>query len=165
MNKIYLGSKNPIKLLAVKDVFNEYEVIACNADSLIGSQPKTIEETIAGAYNRAKALKEDGLRIGLEAGVTIINNKCYLINFGALIDGEEVFYAGGTFIPLPDEIKDMLFLENVELKDAMEKFIGIKDINKKEGTIGYLTNDMVCRYDIFNHICRLLLGQKKACNK
>ena len=107
--KVYVGSQNKVKVGAVEDVLSEfcYEVIGVAVDSKVDSQPKSDYETITGAFNRANALPKDGLRIGLEAGVELLDNILYLTNFGVLIDDEENIYkAGGTRLPLPKEIKD-----------------------------------------------------------
>lgn len=162
MNKCYLGSKNIVKLEAVKEVLNDYDVIGISVDSKVGSQPKSDEETIQGALNRALALPKDGLRIGLEAGVHIHNNKLFLVNWGVMIDfNDEVYYAGGTRIPLDDFIKDKLFNQNMELADVMDEYLNTKGIKYKEGAIGYYTYNLIKRKDIFVHIMKLLYGQYK----
>lgn len=159
MNKIYCASLNPNKVNAVKKVFGNYLVYPVENKNET-KQPKSIEETIDLAYNRIKDINELGLKIGLEAGVSIIDNTCYLVNFGVLVDEDNNIYkAGGTFIPLPDIIKTKIYDENLELKDAIQELVKDKDINIHTGTIGYLTNDLVTREDIFLEICKLLKGQ------
>ena len=97
MTKCYLGSLNRVKLAAVKEVFQDCEVIAMNVESGVKAQPLSDEETIRGARNRALALPEDGLRIGLEAGVQMQEGLLFLVNWGVLVDLEgNVYYAGGT---------------------------------------------------------------------
>lgn len=160
--KIYIGSKNINKINAVKSVFeNElYEVISMNVNSQVSAQPKNDEETIKGALNRALCLPTDGFRIGLEAGVEVLNDILFLTNFGVLIDeNQNIYYAGGTRIPLPKEIKNLIFGEGLELSDAMSKYFQVKDIKHKNGAIGYFTEDLVTRKDIFVHIVKLLYGQ------
>lgn len=159
MNKIYCGSLNPNKVKATEKVFNDYLVCSVECKNQT-KQPKTIEETINLAYNRIKDIKEEGLKIGLEAGVSIIDDTCYLVNFGVLVDEDNNIYkAGGTFIPLPDIIKTKIYDENLELKDAIQSLVKDKDISIHTGTIGYLTSDYVTREDIFIEICKLLKGQ------
>lgn len=162
MKKVYVGSGNNVKVNAVKKVLEPfgYEVCGIAVDSLVSSQPLTDEETIKGAYNRAKALPSDGLRIGLEAGVELVNDDLFLTNFGVLIDQDNnVYKAGGTRIVLPEEIKKMIFEEHLELSDAMEKHFKTVDIKHHQGAIGYFTDGLVVRMDIFEHIVKLLYGQ------
>lgn len=160
--KAYLGSKNIVKLNATIEVLSEYgyDVVGLDVDSMVGAQPKNDGETMHGAYNRAMALPKDGLRIGLEAGVELLDDILYLTNFGVLIDEEDnVFRAGGTRIVLPVEIKSMIFEKGYELSDAMEAYFNTLDIKHKEGAIGYFTKNLVVRKDIFTHIVKLLYGQ------
>lgn len=159
---VYLGSKNIVKVTAVKEILEPlgYEVIGLDVDSQVGAQPKNDKETITGAYNRANALPEDGLRIGLEAGVEELEGILYLTNWGALIDeNSKVYKAGGTRLPLPKEIATLIMEKGYELSDAMNLYFSTQDIKHKNGAIGYFTCDLVKRVDIFTHIVKLLYGQ------
>jgi inosine/xanthosine triphosphatase len=159
---VYLGSSNKVKLSATKKVLEPlgYEVVSIQARSFVDNQPKSDEETITGAINRARALPGTGLRIGLEAGVQYHLGKLFLTNWGALIDEQEnIYIAGGTRIPLPKEIESKIIDYNYELASAMEEFTSIKDIRSKQGAIGVFTQDLVKREDIFIHIVKLLYGQ------
>lgn len=161
-SKVYLGSINEIKIQATKQVLEPlgFQIVSYRANSFVSNQPKTDEETITGALNRARELPSDGLRIGLEAGVAYHHNKLFLTNWGALIDdaGNE-FIAGGTRIELPKEIEYKIMVEHKELADAMEEWTQIENIRIKQGAIGVFTSNMVKRIDIFTHIVRLLYGQ------
>lgn len=159
--KVYIGSTNIVKVNAIKEVFEPlgYEVISIEANSLVGAQPKTDYETIEGARNRAKALPTDGLAIGLEAGVEYLDKVLYLTNWGVMLDKNNEFIAGGTRIPLPNEIANLIINDHCELSDAMEQYFRTKDIKHHNGAIGYFTCDVVKRIDIFVHIAKLLYGQ------
>ncbi|NLD26522.1 MAG: DUF84 family protein [Acholeplasmataceae bacterium] len=159
MTKCYVGSLNKVKLAAVKEVLNDYEVIGMNVNSNVGAQPKCDAETILGAKNRALALPDDGLRIGLEAGVQFHDDTLFLVNWGVLIDQGHIYYAGGTRIPLPEFVKEKIFSEGQELATVMEDYLQINDVRSKEGAIGFFTNSLVKRKDIFVHIVKLLYGQ------
>jgi len=158
----YVGTKNVVKLNAVKEVLNPlgYTVLGFDVESKVSNQPKTDEETILGAKNRALALPKDGLRIGLEAGVAMLDDTLYLTNFGVMIDlDDNIYKAGGTRIPLPNVIKDLIINDNLELSEAMNLYFKTVDIKHKNGAIGYFTSDLVKRVDIFTHIVKLLYGQ------
>lgn len=160
IKKVYVASTNEAKVKACKEVLNDYQVISLKVDSLVSSQPKSDEETIQGALNRAKALPKDGLRIGLEAGVNFHNDRLFLVNWGVLIDEEEnVYYAGGTRIELPDFVKKGIFDEGKELADIMGETFHDQDIRLKQGAIGIFTNNQIKRVDIFIHIVKLLYGE------
>ena len=116
IKKLYVGTKNKAKIEAVIEVFKNFEVVPMEGESGVSRQPLSEEETINGAKNRAKSLPA-GYRLGLEAGVTKINGICFLINFGVLIDPEDnEYFAGGTYLPLPDFVSDRLYNSDVELK-------------------------------------------------
>ncbi|HKM30150.1 MAG TPA: DUF84 family protein [Bacilli bacterium] len=160
MNKIYLGSLNAAKLQAVKEAIPGYAVIGIAVDSKVKCQPLDDAETMTGAYNRAIALPKDGLRIGLEAGVNMHENVMFLVNWGVLIDEEDkVYYAGGTRIPVPLNVKRGILEEGKELADVMAAYSDIENIREKAGAIGYFTCNQVTRSDIFVHIVKLLYGQ------
>ncbi len=74
--KIAVGSTNPVKIAAVRDVttrvWPEAQIVSIAAESGIGSMPMSSEETLLGAENRARtALRLSGadFGIGLEGGV------------------------------------------------------------------------------------------------
>lgn len=160
MSKIYIGSKNPAKVSAVREVFENSQVIDLAVNSHVSHQPKSDAETILGALNRAAALPRDGLRIGLEGGVHLHDNTLFMVNWGVLIDlNDNVYYAGGTRIPLPIEFKDPLLSGEKELAELIDEYTTRNDIRSNEGSIGIFTSNMVIRKDIFVHICKLLYGQ------
>lgn len=160
MYKVYVGSTNKVKVAAVKEALSDYEVIAIEVGSQVHKQPWGDEETIKGAYNRALALPKGGIRIGLEAGVSLCEGKLFLINWGVLIDEkDDVYYAGGTRIPLPDLVKEKLMDRKYELAEVMDKYYHTTDIKHNEGAISIFTDGLVKRKDIFTHIVKLLYGQ------
>ncbi|HNZ50303.1 MAG TPA: DUF84 family protein [Bacilli bacterium] len=162
MRKCYVGSQNRVKLLAVKRVLKNYEVIGFEVNSQVSKQPKSDLETIQGAVNRALCLPKDGLRIGLEAGVQLHEERLFLVNWGVLIDEyEHQYMAGGTRIPLPDFMKEALLEQGRELAEVMDEYTHSSNIRQKQGAIGVFTNNLVKREDIFIHIVKLLYGQYK----
>ncbi len=160
MSKIYIGSKNPAKIAAVEEVFINYSIISQDVDSGVSCQPIGDEETIQGALNRALKLPQDSIRIGLEGGITLHNDTLYLINWGVLVDEDDnIFYAGGTRIPLPDDFKVLLENRKLELAELIDKYSNKTNVRSHEGAIGIFTCNVVQRKDIFVHICKLLYGQ------
>lgn len=160
--KLYVGSINRVKVSAVVEALDDFDlnIIPFEANSEVGAQPIGDEQTLQGAINRANSLPTNGLRIGLEAGVTLLNEQLYLVNFGALIDEDnELYVAGGTRLPLPNEIKDLIFNKGLELADAMKEYFNVEGIKHQNGAVGYFTNDLVKRKEIFIHITKLLYGQ------
>ncbi len=72
---VIVGSKNPTKIQAVRNVFPELELSSREVPSKVSAQPFSDEETRIGAVNRAKACaagSADAIGIGLEGGVMYV---------------------------------------------------------------------------------------------
>ena len=161
VKNVIVGSMNRNKVNGVREILEPlgYQVYGKESPSNVSNQPKSDSETITGACNRAYNLKEGFLRIGLEAGVHVEHGVMYLVNWGALVDEyDNCFVAGGTRIPLPQEIANLIN-QGYELKDAMDKYYDEHEINVREGAIGYFTCNYLERMEIFTHITKLLYGQ------
>lgn len=172
IKNVYVGSNNIVKIRACREVIEPYgfQVIGKESNSMVSNQPKSDEETMTGAINRALNLKEGYLRIGLEAGVSYQKGILFLVNWGALIDeNENIYVAGGTRIPLPKEIEKLIINDKMELADAMDTYYKTVDIKHANGAIGFFTENQIKREEIFTHIVKLLYGQylhyKKAQEK
>ena len=161
VKNVIVGSMNRNKVNGVREILEPlgYQVYGKDSPSNVSNQPKSDSETLTGACNRAYNLKEGFLRIGLEAGVHIEQGVMYLVNWGALVDEyDNCFVAGGTRIPLPSEIAQLIN-QGYELKDAMDKYFDQHEINVREGAIGYFTCNFLERKEIFTHLTKLLYGQ------
>lgn len=158
--KILVGSKNPTKVQAVKNVFPTAEIGDLEVHSKVAAQPFSDEETMEGAINRAKECVVEGcIGIGLEGGVMEIDGDMYLCNWGALADENgEVYVASGARIPLPEEVTEQLE-KGRELGEIMDEYTSQKNVRSKEGAIGIFTNEVVNREEMFTHVIKLLKGQ------
>lgn len=159
---IVIGSKNPAKMAAVKEVFLDDYVLPVDAPSQVSKQPFSDTETRLGAINRAynglETVSGD-IGIGLEGGVMYVDNDLYLCNWGSLVTKENnIFTASGARILLPVEIDEEL-KNGTELGDVMDRYAKRQDIRKKEGAIGIFTNDHISRKEMFVHVIKLLHGQ------
>lgn len=159
---IIVGSKNPAKIGAVKNIFPHDQITSMDVSSNVSSQPLSDEETKQGALNRAKQCAQscsNTIGIGLEGGVMFLENEFFLCNWGALVTSEgKVYTASGARIMLPNKIGEQL-KQGAELGDLMDHYAKKKDIRKKEGAIGVFTNNLVSRKDMFSHVVQLLKGQ------
>jgi len=164
MIKIAIGTMNPAKVSAVKSIFSsdKYELFPTDVPSNVAAQPFSDEETLKGAINRAEnALEKEGadIAIGLEGGVVRTSDGLWVCNWGALVDRDgATVLAGGARFPLPREIADEV-IGGKELGDVIDLYTGKKDIRKREGAVGILTNGMIDRAEMFSHIVQLLAGQ------
>jgi len=161
--KVIVGSKNLAKIRAVKEIFTDMTVVTKDVPSNVSAQPFSDEETRKGAINRAiKCLEnesDDVLAIGLEGGVTYINQDMYLCNWGALVNiNQDIYTASGARILLPQIISDQL-REGLELGDIMATLTNNQKVRHYEGAIGTLTNHFVSRKEMFAHVVNILRGQ------
>lgn len=161
---IIIGSKNPAKIQAVKQVFTEdiYSFKEIDARSGVSDQPFSDEETIEGAINRATdalIIGQGQIGIGLEGGVEDTEYGLFLCNWGALVtESKPPIIAGGARILLPEGIAERL-RSGEELGPVMEEFTNQQNIGKGEGAIGVFTYGVIPRSDMFSHIVKLLFGQ------
>ncbi|PLS14884.1 inosine/xanthosine triphosphatase [Bacillus sp. M6-12] len=162
--KIAIGSKNPAKAEAVKAAIGRDLAVylEVDAESGVSSQPFSDEETIKGAINRAKnslASVSAEVGIGLEGGVVETEYGLFLCNWGALVTQKgKTFIGGGARIPLPPEVAEQLQAGR-ELGPVMAEYTKKKDVRKKEGAIGVFTNERITRFEMFQHIVYMLIGQ------
>ncbi|WP_216831801.1 DUF84 family protein [Alkalihalobacterium elongatum] len=160
-----VGSKNPAKLEAVRSVFTDVktvDIIGVDVNSNVSAQPFSDEETMEGAISRAKGcLIDERVKVGfgLEGGVTETKAGLMLCNWGALMDRNgEMTVASGAKIILPDHLAVQV-RAGKELGDVIDRFAKERDVRKKGGTVGILTNGLITRSMMFEHIVRLLVGQ------
>ena len=148
---VKIGSDNPSKINAVKMIFEklfdfEIEYIPARVDSGVPAQPFN-DETVRGAINRAKKLKDYDYAIGIEAGLFWENEiEEYLDRaYCAIIDKYRMMSVGhsGGF-SYPPIVIDMV-KSGMEVGEAMEKLSGIEEIKKKMGAIGYLSKGIIKR--------------------
>ncbi|MFK9091144.1 DUF84 family protein [Bacillus salipaludis] len=162
--KIIIGSKNPAKINAVKNSFDDQEAdfVTIDIPSGVNAQPFSDEESIEGAINRAiGALKQGNgdIGIGLEGGVHETSHGLLLCNWGALaMTNMEPIIAGGARFRLPEEVAARLRAGD-ELGPVMDEYAKMENVRKHEGAIGIFTNGMINRVEMFTHVTKLLVGQ------
>lgn len=158
--KILVGSKNPVKLAAAKEAFLAYfddiEVEGVNVDSSVSDQPLD-EETFEGAEHRAKVLKKLDEKasigasyfIGIEGGAFNIYSKWFGVGIVCIMDQKgNVGFGTSPMFELWGEATEKV-LEGIELGDIMGDVTGDPDIKRKEGAVGFLTDGVVKRKDLY----------------
>lgn len=171
MLKIAVGSKNPVKVQAVKSafekVFGDCEIIGVSVPSGISDMPMSFLEISQGAKNRArKAIRalEADYGVGLEGGLDENELGTFLVGFVAIVDKNDVWgYSRGEGLFLPEKIVKRVKEENKELGEVMDEIRGLKNTKQQEGCIGYFTNNLIDRKDSFEKpvICALSRFSKK----
>jgi len=157
--KISVGTQNKGKLEAVKNAmfcYGEYsasQITGTEVESGVSNQPKTIDETITGAKNRAKnAYNKEmaDLGIGLESGIFPVNQtkSGYMdTTVCAIFDGKNFHLGFSSCFEYPKKMIDMIFQENKEISDiAIELgFTNDRSFREDKGMIGVLTKGVITR--------------------
>lgn len=150
--KIAIGSKNPVKIQATKNVIKKVrpdaKVISVDVKSGISTQPLSDNEAITGAINRAKkALKKlkTDLGIGMEGSIHKDKYGTFLSGWTAAVDknGKIGIGCGGRII-LPEKISKELN-QSKEIGEIIDKLVGKKNTKQKMGAVGILTGGLVPR--------------------
>jgi len=157
--KIRIGSKNGVKVgavaevLALYDDLREAEIFAEEVDSVVSAQPKSIDETMLGAMNRARGVFKDCTHsFGIESGLMVVPNTKtgYMdVCVCAIYDGKEFSFGLSSALEFPREVTRLIFNEKVDATQAFNKAGLTTDpqIGSAEGVIGILTKGRLTRKD------------------
>ena len=98
MNNILLGTTSEAKLNIIKNIIKDsYNIMPIKVDSGISDQPLDEKTTIQGAINRTKQAihktqdQNYEFSVGLEAGLSKINNTYYLVCVSAITDKKKQY--------------------------------------------------------------------------
>lgn len=166
---VAIGSTNSAKVNAVKNVGESFgfSVVAQSVPSGVSKQPRSDEETIQGARNRARnvlTLMKSDIGIGLEGGITEIDGRWYICNWGVLIDknGYECVCSGGHF-QLPSTF--LAHLTNGKELREIVKMYQDASTHQNEGAIFLLTNGNITRQKMYEQLLFVLFGQYQSRHK
>ncbi|MFQ5434085.1 MAG: inosine/xanthosine triphosphatase [Anaerolineae bacterium] len=154
--KIAVGSTNPVKVTAVRQVtlkkWPDADVTAVNVPSGVSEMPMSDAEAISGARNRALAAKAAlgaDLGVGLEGGVQLDDGRLLLGGWVVVVDGNGREGIGGAGrLPLPPIIANRV-LAGEELGPVMDDLVADHNTKQKAGAVGLLTAGLAPRADAF----------------
>lgn len=171
---VKIGTANLQKVKAVREVFSQYPELAEstflqeNIKSGVDEQPKTLVDTVQGAFNRAVTAKlTSDLGVGIESG--IMNSPLGKLNFTAVVLAETAHERGPGFedlwemapqrgihfghssgFQLPRQISQLVYREKMGINTAVHK-LGLTDNpkigNSPQGFLGLLTDGRITRAD------------------
>ena len=156
MIKVAVGSKNPVKIKAVenifKKVFGDIEVEGIEVDSGVSHTPSSWEEIAQGAINRAKiALQKISadFGVGLEGGYEKTKFGVFMTGAVAIIDKDgKLGISKGRGILLPKKVVEKLE-QGQELGDIMDELQGVENTKQKWGAVGFFTKNYSNRQESF----------------
>lgn len=137
--RIGVGSKSKTKVGAVEEVLRDYpmfssaEVMGVAVQVEEFGHPKSIEETVAGAVDRAKqAWKGNDYGFGIEGGLTEVpySKSGYMqVAACAIYDGKQIHLGLGPACEWPKEVLDGILNKGLDGSQAM-KAAGITNEEK-----------------------------------
>ncbi|MGF7117966.1 inosine/xanthosine triphosphatase [Methanobacterium oryzae] len=151
--KIIVGSKNPVKINATKNIlekiYGKVDVTGIDVESEVPDQPFGKEQTIQGAINRAKNVYSNDfdLSVGIESGLMKIPNSItgYIdLQWCAIFDGNKITLGVSAGFEYPPLVIEEV-LKGKEVGDVMDKVAGVDNLGQKTGAVSYLSNGLLNR--------------------
>ncbi len=167
--RISIASKNPVKVAAVREVIGDYdflkgaEVASVEVESGVSEQPKSLEETVQGAMNRARnAFRGFSYSIGLESGLMKVpQTKTGSMDFCAcaIYDGREYHLGLSCAFEFPPVVTRMIHELGIDANEAFYRSGLTKDrkIGSSQGGIGLLTKGRLTRKEYTKQAVRMAL--------
>jgi len=150
--KVIVGSGNPTKVVSVVNVIARVwpgaEVRGLDVPSGVRDQPCSEDEAIRGARNRARGALQHSdadLGVGLEGSIVDTSYGMFLEGWAVIRDrqGREGIASGGRIL-LPVSIARSV-RDGHEVGLVADHVTGVRDIKRRQGTVGYLTDGLVTR--------------------
>lgn len=152
---VNVGSQNKAKIRAVKSAlsryFNDLKINGITVDSGVHHQPKTINEIVKGAKNRAVSAftSKCDLSIGIESGIFEFpeSNSGYMdTSCTVIFDGKDVFVGSSPCFEYPKKVIDKILNENKEVAEIFRELKwGDEDLRSSKGAVGFLTKGIITR--------------------
>jgi inosine/xanthosine triphosphatase len=163
---IAVGSTNPVKVGAVREVFAGLAPLATiegfAVDTTVPEQPFGDDETIRGALARAVAARDAAhadLGIGIEGGVVDLpDGGMRTCAWAAVVDRNDRVGIGGSLaMTLPKSVAGLI-RDGLELGHAMDHIVGEHDTKRGKGAVGILTAGLVDRRRAYEQLVSFALA-------
>jgi inosine/xanthosine triphosphatase len=170
--RIVVGSTNPVKVNAVREVLKKYsqyadaDIESVKVNSGVPEQPRSMRETIDGAVNRARAayLSSPGydLGFGIEDGLMEVpHTETDYMNLTAcaIYDGKNTHLGLGPAFEYPAQVTRIAVEEGLDIDEAMVKagLTNDPDIGSHGGAIGFLTKGRITRTEYIKPAIRMAI--------
>lgn len=152
-----VGSTNPVKIGCVAEAaanfWPESEAAGVGTESGVSAQPRSDEEMLTGALNRARQALQKipaaTFGVGIEGGVLDSPEGMWAYAWVIILDRDGRIGRGqtGRFL-LPPPIATMI-RAGLELGEADDRFFGRENSKQKEGAVGILSNGLITRHQLY----------------
>jgi inosine/xanthosine triphosphatase len=168
--KLYVGSKNPVKIGAAENTLRTLSglegitAIGVSAPSGVADQPMTEAETRLGAVNRVAFLREQNYVndedwcVALEGGVDNFVDGPATFAYVVINQGGRQSVGRSASLPLPLSFYQEL-QQGDELGNVMDRAFGTQNVKQKGGAIGLLTNNLATRQSVYEVAMTLALAK------
>lgn len=165
MTAIAVGSLNRVKSSAIGTAFERMfaskpsiELVA--APSGVPDQPRSDEQTLRGAINRARAAKRQrshaDIWAGIEGGIEDDGINMYAFAWIVLLSESTEGRSRTATFPIPTPIANLV-REGMELGKADDIVFDCEDSKKNEGAVGLLTGGVIDRIALYEHAATMAL--------
>lgn len=155
--KIGIGSANKVKVDALREILQDYphlkeaEILSVEILSGVSDQPKSLDETIKGAMNRALGASKDcNYGFGIESGLmSVPNTKSGFMDVCvcAIYDSVEYHIGLSSAWEAPKKVMEHMLEGGLDMNQAALK-AGLTDnpkIGAAEGLVGLMTKGRLDR--------------------
>ena len=167
--KVLISSTNPVKVRAAREAFSCFhEEISVSNLSMkevdpewnhFKSQPLGEDETYKNSRLRVDYIRNFNpnfdFYVGIEGGIVLKQqNQARIVVYCSVGTNSTIETVRGCEIPLPNRLFKKLASARekkslqLELGDLVSEISGIPNIKQKNGAVGFLTQNIVTRFDI-----------------
>ncbi len=166
---IKVGSTNKIKVEAVREILKDYSylkeanIFSEEVASSVSNQPKSLDETVRGAMNRAQgAFTDCAYSFGIESGLMAVpNTKSGFMDVCvcAIYDGSEYHIGLSSAWEAPKKVTHYMVNEGLDMNQAALK-AGLTNnpkVGSAEGLVGVVTKGRLTRKEYTKEAIRTAL--------
>ncbi len=162
--KVLVISENPVKIQAARDAFSIFFTGSIfdtfrfrkNSSEGIYLKSQPIGEAETRLLSRQRVIYARDLNpkfnfyVGIEGGVAQTpDNQPRIVSYSSIGNHSIIETVKACEIPIPLRwYKKLTGVPPIDLGDLVSKISGISNIKQKEGAVGFLTRNIVTRFDI-----------------
>ena len=165
--KVVIASLNPVKMGAVEQAFRSQfpeaalELTPIEAESGVGDQPMSDQETRQGAVNRACGARQmhpdADYWVGLEGGLEWIGGHLLAFAWMAIAGpAGRLSAVRSTTLPLPPAVEELVN-NGMELGEANDRVFATVNSKQGGGAFGLLTGGLLTRESVYRDTLVLAL--------